>query len=225
MTRYIKAEEGLQHSVIYTADDGRYFRYSDGTWTWRNHNTGNLVPGAVSKRHNQIGVAGGFAVFPDDETGHSALIDCLETTHWNKSIDQMLDDYAPKKYNPNLAKYKKFLHQQTGVMDNKKIRDFTPEEFEKLWTAIERWEGQEKGNIVEMCKISCVRTDEKNIISTYCVDNFGWIEKDACINLARQGKIDAEVCTSHSGNSYLRARARSSFQDDFDNLKEKNNEN
>ena len=166
-------------------------------------------------------MAGGFAVFSDDEIGHDALIDCLKTTHWNKSIDQMLDDYAPKKYNPNLAKYKKFLHQQTGVMDNKKIRDFTTGEFEKLWAAIERWEGWEEGNIIEMCKISCVRTDKKSVIFSYCVDNLGWIEKEVCINLARQGKIDAEVCTSRLRNSHLRARAFSSFQNDFDNLKEK----
>jgi hypothetical protein len=75
MTRYIKAEQGLHHSVIYTNDDGKYFRHSDGKWTWRNHNPGNLVPGRISEKHGQIGVAGGFAVFPNREVGHEALLE------------------------------------------------------------------------------------------------------------------------------------------------------
>ena len=182
------------------------------------------MPGHVSKRHNQIGVAGGFAVFPDYETGHSALIDCLRTTHWNESIDKMLDGYAPKKYNPNLAKYKKFLHQQTGVIGNKKIRDFTSGEFEKLWKAIECWEGWAKGNVVEVRKISCVYKNKKSIIYKYCADTMGWISKDECINLAKQGKIDAEICTSGLGNPYVRVRAHSTFQKDFDDLVAKKHE-
>lgn len=41
MPRYIKAEQGLKHSVIYTDESGRYFRFSGGNWIWRNNNPGN----------------------------------------------------------------------------------------------------------------------------------------------------------------------------------------
>lgn len=89
MSRYIKAERGLNHSIIYTDDLGRYFRFSGGTWAWRNHNPGNLVPGDVSSRHSQIGTTGKFAIFPDYETGHEALLDCLQTTYAKASIDKL----------------------------------------------------------------------------------------------------------------------------------------
>lgn len=45
MPHYMEAELGLNHSVIYLDDSGKYFRFSEGTWAWRNHNPGNLVPG------------------------------------------------------------------------------------------------------------------------------------------------------------------------------------
>lgn len=73
MAQFIKAEVGLNHSIIYTDDERRYFRYSVGTWAWRNHNPGNLVPGKISARHNQIGSTGKFAIFPDYESGRAKL--------------------------------------------------------------------------------------------------------------------------------------------------------
>lgn len=57
MARFIKAE-AVGHSVIYTDDNGKYFRFSGGTWAWRNHNPGNVHPGDVSRMNHQIGVAG-----------------------------------------------------------------------------------------------------------------------------------------------------------------------
>jgi len=221
MISYIKAEQGLQHSVIYTTNDGRYFRYSKGKRTWRNNNPGNLVSGDISKKHNQIGVAGGFAVFPNYDTGHSALLDCLKSTFGDKSIDQMIKSFAPLEENPNLLVYKKDLHKQTGVVDSTKIKNFTPQQFENLWKTIEKWEGWKEGIIVEVYKVSCTRKNKKNTIAKYCIDTIGWIENNECISLAKQGKIDAAICKSHSGNSYLRARAHSSLQKNFGHLLEK----
>jgi hypothetical protein len=163
-------------------------------------------------------VAGGFAVFPDKVTGRAALLDCLKTTYANKSIDQLVDKYAPIKTNPNNPIYKKFLHKQTGVLDNKKIKNFTSIEFEKLWKAIEQFEGWKEGNIVEVYKISLVRTDAKNVISSYYAENFRWFSKQECINLAKQGKIEAEICTSILGNTYLRSKGSDAFQKDFHDL-------
>ncbi len=55
MKRFIKAVGAMHHTVIYTDTDGRHFRFYDGTWAWRNHNPGNVYPGKISKKHNQIG--------------------------------------------------------------------------------------------------------------------------------------------------------------------------
>src|SRR3989338_8315547 len=147
MPQYIKAELALNHTVIYTDDSGRHFRFSGGTWAWRNHNPGNLVPGNLSQRHNQIASTGKFVIFSDYESGHSALIDCLQTTYKNASIDDLVKDYAPAKDHNNIKKYRKFLHDETGVNDNKKVKDFTPDEFNKLWHAIEKIEGYTEGII------------------------------------------------------------------------------
>ncbi len=62
---YISAKQASKNTVIYTNSLGKRFRFSGGTWTWRNQNPGNLRTGYVSRRYNQIGKAGGFAVFPD----------------------------------------------------------------------------------------------------------------------------------------------------------------
>jgi hypothetical protein len=121
-------------SVIYTDADGKEFRYSGGVLSWRMNNPGDLWSGPVSKRNGEIGRYGHFAVFPDYDTGHAALLDSLSTTYWKKSLAEMILGYAPKTEN-NTNKYLQFLRSKTGVKDNRKIKDFTPKEFEKLWRA------------------------------------------------------------------------------------------
>jgi len=111
MSNFIKAEQGLYHAVIYSDKSGKYFRFSGGTWAWRNHNPGNIRPGKISKRNGQIGVAGSFAVFSDYKSGHQALLDALRTTFGNMSIDQLVAQYAPAHEN-NTAMYKKFIHKK-----------------------------------------------------------------------------------------------------------------
>lgn len=71
MSRFIKALAGPKNTVIYIDASAQKVQFSGGTRTWRNQNPGNLVSGSVSRRNNQIGKAGGFAVFPDYETGVS----------------------------------------------------------------------------------------------------------------------------------------------------------
>lgn len=217
MPRFIKAELGLNHSVIYTDDSGRYFRFSDGTWAWRNHNPGNLFPGLVSKRHNQIGSTGHFAIFPDYENGHLALIDCLKTTYKNASIDDLVKDYAPAKDGNNIKVYRKFLHDKTGVHDDKKVSAFTPSEFDKLWRAIEQIEGYKEGVITEVFQVTQVHKD-KNGIYDYNVKKKGWVSKTECMNLVKQGKLDLIICTSRLGHDYLRSRVGSSINDCLNNL-------
>ena len=55
MKQFVSAFPGVRHTVIYTDIDEKHFRFSGGTWTWRNHNPGNLYADTVSKQHNQIG--------------------------------------------------------------------------------------------------------------------------------------------------------------------------
>lgn len=217
MPRYVKAEEGSKSSVIYTDDAGRYFRFSVGTWAWRNHNPGNCVPGKVSKRNSQIGKAGGFAIFPDKETGHRALLDCLHNTYKNASIDDLVEAYAPAKGGNNVKRYKKFLRDKTGIRDDKKVKNFTTSEFEKLWRAIEQMEGYKEGTIVEVFEITEVHKDNSAIYD-YKVHKKGWLSKSECISLAKQGKLDMVICTSRLGHTYLRTRTGSSINSNLNSI-------
>lgn len=85
MSRFVKAEQGLKHAVIYQDESGQIIRYSGGTWSWRNNNPGNLRCKIRGRHVGQIGVAGKFAVFPDYETGLSALKSCLTDEYANSS--------------------------------------------------------------------------------------------------------------------------------------------
>jgi hypothetical protein len=220
MPRFIKAEEGPDHSVIYTTEDGKRFQYSGGHWNWRNNNPGNLVSGKVSKRNGAIGKAGGFAVFPDYESGHSALLDSLKNTYGNKNLKKMISSYAPQNEN-NTKKYLKFLQKQTGVKTDKKIKDFSTEEFEKLWKAIEKYEGKKKGTIKELPipkQIIGTKKNKKGTITAYQIEELGWITKKEAIQLTRKGEIDAVIATSRSGSIFLRARPDTRLDNNLDNL-------
>src|SRR3990167_7847607 len=100
MKQLIQAVGGMKHSVIYTDTEGRHFRFSGGTWAWRNHNLGNVRPKSHGKFKNQIGITNHLAIFSDDQSGHEAMIEVLKTVYGNSSIDQMIEKYAPPKENP-----------------------------------------------------------------------------------------------------------------------------
>ena len=70
MKQFTKAVGGMKSSVIYTDADRRHFRFSEGTWAWRNHNSGNVYPKQHGKFTNQIGKTHNFAIFSDDQSGH-----------------------------------------------------------------------------------------------------------------------------------------------------------
>lgn len=217
MTCYVKAELGLNHTIIYTDDAARYFRHAGGTLAWRTHNPGNLVPGFVSARHHQIGTTGKFAIFPDYENGHEALLDCLKTTYKNSSIDDLVEIYAPKKDGNNVKVYKKFLHEQTGVLDDKTVSEFTEDEFIKLWRAIEKIEGYQEGSIVEVYQIVCAHKD-KNGLCEFNLKTKGWCSKEECFQLAQNGQLDVLCCISNKGHQYIRARPHSSINPNLEQL-------
>ena len=216
-SQYQKAERALNHTVIYADDTGRFFRFSGGTWAWRNHNPGNLVPGKISSRHNQIGTTGKFAIFPDYESGRLALIDCLQTTYGKSSLPKLVRIFAPEKDGNNIKVYTKFLRDKTGVRDDKKVEDFTLQQFDKLWHAIEQMEGYKQGVITEVFPVIEVHKD-KNGIYEYHVKKNDWLSKSECIALVGQGKLDLSVCKSRLGQNYLRARTNSLVNGSLDGM-------
>jgi hypothetical protein len=124
-----------------------------------------------------------------------------------------------RNHNPgNIA----FIRKQTGVTGNKKIRDLSATEFEKLWRAIEKMEGWGKeGTISEYFakgKITAVRRDKQGTIRSYQIEGLGWVSKSEGISLTLAGKVDAVVATSLRGNQFLRSRPNSVTSDNLETI-------
>jgi len=213
MPKYVKARQGPKNSVIYTDSGGNESAFEGGNISWRNQNPGDLVPGKVSKRNGSIGSANGFAVFPDYKKGHAALLDSLKTVHGDQDIPALMNDYASASDSNDTARYIRFLRKKTGIKGDKKIKNFSKAEFEKLWKAIEQMEGWGKSEgtirpLENKAKIIGIHLAKHGVIDRYNIEGYGWVTKDKGIALTKQGKVDAVVATSPQGHLFLRGRPR-----------------
>jgi RHS repeat-associated protein len=144
----VYAEEGyLFNPRDVTYRYGGYFEvWSGGTRSWRNNNPGNIRAGDFANQQGAIGQAGGFAVFPDYQTGRAALGALLQTgVYSNLTISEAIEKYAPRPENDTEA-YQKFVHEQAGVDLNELLKNLTPEERSRVMDAIQKMEGYRKGD-------------------------------------------------------------------------------
>ena len=207
---FVRAKETSKRSVTYWNDDGSSAIYRGGNRTWRNQNPGNTGAGAWATRHGAIGRAGGFAVFPDYETGRAAILARFESPDFrNQTIWDAIPHYAPATEN-NVKWYRRLVKTNTGFNMKRRITDLSKAELEKLVDAIEQAEGKFKpGKIVLTWlkkRISAIRRNEKGTIVGYYVKGLGWLSTQQAIHLAKIGKIDAVVAHSRNGTPYLRTR-------------------
>ena len=175
-----------------------------GTWAWRNNNPGNIVKGLKARKLGSIGVAGGFAVFPDYETGREALKGVLLTSYPQTTLYRLVAFYAPGNEN-NVPRYRKMLHDFTGL---------------SLKDAIEKIEGTRRGEesiLGPAKKITDVRRDRKNRISGYVVEELGLLSPLETVNGILSGEIDG-VIAERGGRTYVRTRPDQIFEN---NLKKK----
>lgn len=221
MSKYIKAEAGPGRTVVYTDTEGKQWKFTGGSRPWRNQNPGNLVPGNVSRRNGAIGKADRFAVFPDYAAGHAALLDSLKNVYGEKDIAALMKAYAPDQEN-DTQKYIAFVQKKTGVNGRKKVKDFSDDEFQKLWQTIEKMEGWGKeGTIAPYSpngQIQSVRKNRRGTIQSYLIGGYGWVPKARALLLVREGKVDAVIATSPRGNQFLRSRPNSEIRDNLENI-------
>ena len=86
--------------------------WSDGTRSWRNHNMGNIRCGSFATRHGATDCdSGGYAIFPDDDTGRDALIYLLFHTksYRDLTIPEAMERYAPSEDNNHPERYADFI--------------------------------------------------------------------------------------------------------------------
>ncbi|MGK5085525.1 DUF3892 domain-containing protein [Bdellovibrionota bacterium FG-1] len=208
---FTKAKQTGKSSVTYWNEDGSSITRQGGNWTWRNQNPGNIEGGAWANRHGAIGKAGGFAVFPDYDTGRTAIFSLLQGQDYkNQTIWDAIPHYAPSKDHNDVKRYRKLVGEFSGLDLKRKIKDLSRRELEELVNAIERVEGKFKpGKITKnpnKKKISAVRKDDNGTIISYYVAGMGWLSKNRAIQLTRCKQIDAVISYSRSGSIYLKTR-------------------
>lgn len=134
-----------KYDVVYTRADGNQFRRSGGTRAWRNNNPGCLRYSVFTASLGAIGEAGGFAVFPDEETGMKAISALLTSDKYrNLTISQAISKYAPPHEN-DTAEYNASLHRMTGLPITKKLSDLNDEQIMHVVKAIRIVEGWRPG--------------------------------------------------------------------------------
>ncbi len=139
----------LGRDVVYTTADGHRVRRTGGTRAWRNLNPGNIRYSEFSRNAGAIGQAGGFAVFPDEETGTRAISSLLRGQSYNNlTIARAITRYAPPSEN-NTAAYHRRIQQITGLNINRRISDLSDGELSHVVDAIRAIEGWEAGRIIE----------------------------------------------------------------------------
>ena len=78
-TPIVPTHATAQHyNVVYYLSNGDEVVRSGGTRAWRNNNPGCIRPGSIADAYGAIGSAGGFAVFPDEQTGIEIIRRAIE---------------------------------------------------------------------------------------------------------------------------------------------------
>jgi hypothetical protein len=122
--------------------DGSVMVRAQGSRAWRNNNPGNLRNSEFSQAHYSLGEAGGFAVFPDEGAGTSALLELLDTeTYQGLTVNQAIARFAPAFEN-NTAGYQSGVQRVLGVPGNTPLSSMTTPQLDRLGDAIrgiEHW--------------------------------------------------------------------------------------
>lgn len=136
--------------VIFVAADGTQYKQVGGTRAWRNKNPGNIRMSDFSRQAGAIGEAGGFAVFPDEQTGMQAIKRLLRGKNYNNlTIANAVSRYAPPSENNTVA-YQRSLERITGLSINRRISELSDAELDKVANAIRQIEGWKPGQVVQM---------------------------------------------------------------------------
>ena len=178
---------------------------------WRCNNPGNLRSSkySTSAQRRSIGVAGDgkdeYAVYPNYETGHEALIVMLKGGIYSPLTLRE----AIKRYDSTNPKYIDTIVEKTGFDPERKIKSLNDKEFEKFWWAIEDTEKWKVGreDFIEKWYITCVHR-KRGVIYEYCVRQNSkdvWLSKQEATSLAQEWRLHAILVHSSNGNLYLRS--------------------
>lgn len=225
---FIRVESSKKSSaVIYVDEKGKKTIRRGGSRSWRNNNPGNLRSGDFAKRHGAIGKAGGFAVFPDNDTGRAALSALLKGPSYNNlSIFDAVSKYAPEFENDPDA-YREKLRKMTGLDLSKKIKELKDVDFQKVLDAIQAIEGWKVGEEALLKKVVRTRRAKKTKkgrrsrrLVSFLIEDTGWVSLPVAVRMADSEEIDAVAVHPRRGEAYIRGFPDETTADNFDALVE-----
>lgn len=162
----------------------------------------------MSQKRRAIGFAGDgvdiYAVYPDYETGHEALVVMLRGNIYSPlTLTQ-----ASKKYVASDPEHIHNVVKITKLDPNRTIKSLADKEFEIYWKAIEQIEGWEVGreDFIEKWYITGVHK-KRGVITEYLIEKDNgptWVLKEQALNLALEGKLHATVVHMKNGRLFLR---------------------
>lgn len=153
---YVVRARQQGRSTVISYNDGTQDIRSGGTPAWRNNNPGNLRIGnqGSSYRRGAVGTSLGFAVFPSENAGASALHSLLQSKPYQtKILDQAIAAFALPSEN-NTAAYQGTIRRAVGVSGDTKLSELSAEEMQQLEAAIRRHEGWKEGSVSGIGAIS-----------------------------------------------------------------------
>jgi|ERR1700722_15866708 len=205
----LAGDEPRMFTVRYFDEQGNLTIRSGGTRSWRCNNPGNLHKSAysISKKRRAIGSAGDskdeYAVYPDYETGHEALIVMLKGGIYSPLTLRA----AMKRYDERNPTYIDEIVKITGLDPERTIKSLNPKEFESFWKAIEfveKWiVGKE--DFIEKWYIAGVHK-KRGIITEYLIamKKEIWVSKMDAMKLVVEGRLHAVIVHLKNGTYYLR---------------------
>lgn len=197
-------------TVQYFDEQGNMTIRSGGTQAWRCNNPGNLHRGkySMSAQRRAIGFAGDsedeYAVYPDKETGHEALVVMLRGSVYSpKTLRAAIKYYESKKKD-----YIDIIVARTDLDPERTIKSLNDKEFESFWKAIEFVEDWTVGEeeFIPKWIISGVHK-KRGIIFEYFIQKLKgsiWLNKEETISLANEERLHAIVVHLKNGGTYLR---------------------
>jgi hypothetical protein len=136
-----------------TANGRRFLIYNDevrtgGSVSWRARNPGNIRHGAnygaVPGVHAHAGTSGTFAVFPDEQTGMTAITRVLNG-YGHVSVADAMSRYAPSTDNNDPVAYSQAVSDAMGVTPQTYVDTLSQEQLNQFAQEIKRVEGWQVG--------------------------------------------------------------------------------
>ncbi len=199
-----------QYTVQYFDENGNMTIRSGGTRAWRSNNPGNLKasPYSMGKDRRPIGKASDgvdtYAVYPDYETGHEALVVMLKGSVYSPLTLRA----AMKRYEEKKKDYIDIIVSKTGFDPERTVKSLNKKEFKMFWQAIEETEDWKVGreNFIPKWYITGVHK-KRGVIYEYLVQKEKkavWVLKVDAVKMGEEGRLHAVVVHLKNNRAYLR---------------------